>query len=213
MSKTEVSGQQWFTDHSSLFHIVNFLVQQALTKVRTGVVVEVVAVHGGGVGKAPTVDVKPVVKQADGSGKSSSHGTIYGIPCARNQGGGNAIINDPKVGDIGHIVVSDRDISSVKSNDGKESNPGSMRRHNLADGVYHAACMNAGTPDQYVQFTATGVRIADKNGWSAESGPDGWHFVGRITVEGDVIADGISLKDHIHGGTEPGGGTTGAPVG
>lgn len=28
---------------------------------------------------------------------------------------------------------------------------------------------------------------------------------------GDVVADGISLKTHVHGGVEPGAGTTGAP--
>ncbi len=31
------------------------------------------------------------------------------------------------------------------------------------------------------------------------------------TVSGDVVADGISLKSHVHGGVEPGGGTTGTP--
>lgn len=34
---------------------------------------------------------------------------------------------------------------------------------------------------------------------------------GNITVVGDVVADGISLKNHVHGGVVPGGGTTGAP--
>lgn len=205
-------GQQGAFDHASLFHIVNFLVQQALSEVRTAVPVKIVAVHGGGVGAAPTVDVQPLVKQMDGEGNASSHGTIYGIPCARNQGGGNAVINDPKAGDIGHLVVSDRDISSVKSNDGAESNPGSMRRHDLADGVYHAACMNAGTPDQYVQFTDTGVRIVDKNGNSATSGPSGWTFVGDIITDDDVIAGGISLKQHVHSGVTTGGSNTGEPV-
>lgn len=36
---------------------------------------------------------------------------------------------------------------------------------------------------------------------------------GNITLTGgDVTADGISLKTHVHGGVEPGGGTTGKPV-
>lgn len=30
-------------------------------------------------------------------------------------------------------------------------------------------------------------------------------------ISGDVIADGISLKNHVHGGVQPGTGTTGAP--
>lgn len=73
--------------------------------------------------------------------------------------------------------------------------------------------VNAGTPDQYVQFTETGVRIVDKNGWSATSGPSGWHFVGDIIVDGDVIADGISLKTHVHGGIVRGGAETDPPSG
>lgn len=32
-------------------------------------------------------------------------------------------------------------------------------------------------------------------------------------VNGDIIAEGVSLKQHTHGGTEPGGGSTGAPNG
>jgi hypothetical protein len=36
---------------------------------------------------------------------------------------------------------------------------------------------------------------------------------GNVTVTGgDVIADGVSLKTHTHGGVEPGGGTSGPPT-
>jgi phage baseplate assembly protein V len=34
---------------------------------------------------------------------------------------------------------------------------------------------------------------------------------GKLTASDDVIASGISLKNHRHGGTQPGGGQTGAP--
>lgn len=34
---------------------------------------------------------------------------------------------------------------------------------------------------------------------------------GDVHVTGDVIADGISLKTHTHGGVQPGGGSTGVP--
>lgn len=34
---------------------------------------------------------------------------------------------------------------------------------------------------------------------------------GTVTVAGDVIADGISLKAHTHGGVMPGAGSTGGP--
>jgi phage baseplate assembly protein V len=34
---------------------------------------------------------------------------------------------------------------------------------------------------------------------------------GDIVVTGDVVANGISLHDHVHGGVQSGGSTTGAP--
>ncbi|OCC25321.1 hypothetical protein MB02_01210 [Croceicoccus estronivorus] len=34
---------------------------------------------------------------------------------------------------------------------------------------------------------------------------------GNVIVQGDVIADGISLKDHVHQGVTPGSGQSGAP--
>ncbi|CCD29940.1 Putative phage-related baseplate assembly protein V [Candidatus Glomeribacter gigasporarum BEG34] len=44
------------------------------------------------------------------------------------------------------------------------------------------------------------------------SGGSGAEVEGSLRVRnGDVIADGISLKGHTHGGVEPGGGQTGAP--
>lgn len=36
---------------------------------------------------------------------------------------------------------------------------------------------------------------------------------GNITVNGDVIANGISLETHLHSGVVPGGSNTGQPVG
>lgn len=162
MSDASNFGQAGIADLLSQFHNMLFAIRQALSEVRTGVPVKVIAIHGGGVGKPPTIDVQPLVKQMDGVGNASSHGTIYGVPVARNQGGANAIINDPQVGDLGHMVVSDRDISSVKANSA-EANPGSYRRHDLSDGVYHAA-MLAVTPTQYIQFMADGVKMLDKNG-------------------------------------------------
>lgn len=35
---------------------------------------------------------------------------------------------------------------------------------------------------------------------------------GNVNVIGDVVADGVSLKNHVHGGVETGGGTTGKPA-
>lgn len=40
---------------------------------------------------------------------------------------------------------------------------------------------------------------------------DGATITGTLSATVDVTAAGISLVDHVHGGVEPGGGTTGAP--
>jgi|ERR1039458_1643607 hypothetical protein len=204
------AGQQGITDATSQFNVRAFQITQALGAARTMIPVKVIAIHGGGLGPAGTVDVMPLVKQMDGLSKTQSHATIYGLPYTRLQGGLNAIINDPIVGDIGTVVVADRDISSVKANSG-EANPGSFRRFSLSDGVYHGAILIKGTPNQYVMFTATGIKIADKNGNIIEMKSGCINVTtAEFRVNGKVIAgygtgDQVGLQSHTH--SDPQGGT------
>lgn len=202
-------GQRGITDSTDLYNAIKFLVQQELRETRTSVPVKIIAVHGGGVGAAPTVDVQPMVNQIDGQGNQTPHGIIYGLPCTRNQGGGNAVINDPLVGDVGHVVISDRDISALQSNEGAQSNPGSYRHHNLADGVYHGAMLNPADPTQAVQFTETGIKIFDKNGNIIEMKAGSIAITGNLTVTGAITAgfgtgDAVTLQGHTHPTTPPG---------
>lgn len=44
-------------------------------------------------------------------------------------------------------------------------------------------------------------------------GPINIVATGNVIVQGDVIADGISLKNHTHSGVMSGGGVSGPPVG
>ena len=227
MTDPGYKGQRGVWDANSDYNAQHFLIRQLLGETRTSVPVKVIAVHGGGVGAAPTVDVQVMVKQADGAGNASSHGIIYGIPTTRNQGGGGAIINDPVVGDFGHMVISDRDISSVKANAGAESNPGSFRRHDLADGVYHAAMLNAATPTNFIRFTpGGGFKIQDSFGNSITTGPAGITLTDchgniiamkagsiattttNLTSTGGIQAgvgggDSVTLQHHEHAGGPP----------
>lgn len=158
-------GQAGVTDANDEFNALRFLIKQLIAMVRTGIPVKVLAVHGGGVGPAPTVDVMPMVNQTDSQGNATPHGIIYGIPCMRNQGGGNAFINDPVVDDVGTMLVADRDISSLKANAGAQSNPGSGRRHNLSDGIYLGAILNAPAPTQYFHWVpGGGSKLLDSAG-------------------------------------------------
>jgi hypothetical protein len=144
------------------YNVLAFVIQQLLTKVNTCAVVQVVAcTNDGGVSPVGTVDVQPLVNQMTGARVAVPHGTIYKLPYSRIQGGTNAVIMDPKPGDIGIVVFSQRDISSVK-NSKVQANPGSFRMFNWADGLYVGGILN-GTPAQYVQFTDAGITLVSPN--------------------------------------------------
>lgn len=179
-------GQQDPNDTTNDFNATAFLVRQMISRLDTMKLVKVLAVTpgegDGDVKKAGTVDVQPLVSQIDGNGNATPHGTVYGIPWTRAQGGKNAVIVDPEVGDIGYVVISDRDISSVKES--QQVGPAPTRRqYNLADGVYAGGALNV-APEQYLIFTEKGFRIVSKDG-------------GQITADKDV---GITVKP---GGSMP----------
>lgn len=162
------AGQQDPFDSSSEFTVAAFIVRQIVSLLDTMKLVKVVAVHGGGLTARPgTVDVQLLVNQVDGAGNATPHGIVYGVPWLRVQGGTGAFVVDPVVGDVGYVVVSDRDISSVKSaaeNDkDPQVNPGSLRKYNVADGVYVGALFGK-APTQYVAIIEGGIKIADKSG-------------------------------------------------
>ncbi|WP_454144013.1 hypothetical protein [Methylocaldum sp. MU1018] len=66
------------------------------------------------------------------------------------------------------------------------------------------------TPDGNVTMTVAGTLTvnAPTTNWTGDI-----NVSGDITVTGgDVVADGISLKTHVHGGVQSGGSNTGQPV-
>jgi len=189
------AGQQSLSDNGSEFNALSFLVQQALGRVRTSVPVKVIAVHQGAGALAPagTVDVHPLVNMLDGQGNATPHGTIFGLTYFRLQGGTNAIIIDPVVGDIGIGIICDRDISAVKANKAV-ANPGSFRRFNLADGIYIGGVLNA-TPSQYWRFSDAGMEAVDKNANRIEMTTAGISINGILfnrtgQVQGDLPVTG-----------------------
>jgi hypothetical protein len=140
------------------FNVLSFIVQQAMAKVQTATLVRIVAVNNtGALEPVGLVDVEPLVNQIDRQGIPTEHATIFNVPYVRIQGGANAIIIDPEVGDIGMCVFASRDISKVKATKDR-ANPGSFRQYNFADGMYLGGLLN-GTPAQYIQFDATGIKI------------------------------------------------------
>jgi len=142
------------TEHNALA----FLVRQMLAELNTATLVQVKKVtNNGGVSAVGFVDVQPLVDQQDGFGNAVSHGQLYSLPYARIQGGVNAVILDPVVGDIGFAVFADKDISVVKSTK-KQASPGSARRFSMSDGLYLGGVLN-GVPTNYVQFSGNDINV------------------------------------------------------
>jgi hypothetical protein len=146
------------TSSATEYNALTFLIRQLLAKINTATLVQVKAVtNSGGVSPVGTVDVLPLVNQQDASGNAVPHGIIYGLPYSRLQGGANAIILDPQIGDIGIAVFANRDISAVKATKG-QNNPGSARQFSMSDGMYIGGVLN-GVPTNYVQFTGNTINI------------------------------------------------------
>jgi hypothetical protein len=170
-------GQQDAGSGANDFNAFVFAWKRLLGKIRTIDMVQVQSCsNAGGVSPVGVVSVQVLTNQMTGNRNAVPHGTIYNVPYMRLQGGANAIILDPQVGDLGVCGFCSRDISAVKS--GKAAaNPGSYRMFDWADGVYFGGFLN-GTPTQYIQFSATGVAIqapavpvSGKLGWNGATPP------------------------------------------
>lgn len=192
------AGQQTPTDSNSPFEVSEFIVKQLMAKLDVMKLGQITAVHGGAgaIDKAGTVDVQLLVSQLDGAGNATPQGIVYGIPWSRVQGGKNALICDPEIGDIGYISCADRDISNVKSAvaNGKSPkvNPGSYRIYSVSDGVWVGGCLNV-APEQYIVFTATGIRIVDKNGNSVAMTADGMTLTDSVGNVIGMASGGITI--------------------
>lgn len=135
-----------------------FIINGLIGKMQTVTLVKVVScTNSGGLSPVGFVDVVPMVNQIDAAGNPQPHSTIHNLPYMRVQGGTDAIIIDPKVGDIGLAAFASRDISKVKKTKA-QANPGSFRKYDYADGLYIGGFLN-GTPTQYIQFSSSGITI------------------------------------------------------
>jgi hypothetical protein len=204
------------------FNAMWFIAKQVLAGVWTATLAQVKSVtNAGEVKDTGTVSLQPLVNQVDGQGNATPHGAISNAIYFRYGGKDGAVICDPVVGDIGIMLSASSDISSVKANKA-QSNPGSSRKFNPADAIYLGAVLSA-APTQYITFTSTGIKIADKNGSAIElkqggifvtgnivvqgnlqlsgniQAEDGSTYTGTIKTTGDVIAgNNISLQNHHH---------------
>lgn len=152
------AGQARAAEGGDEYGALMFVIGQALARLSTATLVRVVSVtNNGGLSPVGFVDVQPLVNQLDGAGNAVPHAVLHQLPYFRLQGGTDAVILDPKEGDIGMAAFGSRDLSAVKASK-QQANPGSWRTHDMADGLYFGGLLN-GIPVQYVQFTAGGINV------------------------------------------------------
>lgn len=212
---SQVFGQQDPTTQASEYASLAFVIQQLLQKMQTVTLVRVMSVsNDGDVSPVGTVSVQPLVNQMSGDRQPTPHGTIFNVPYFRLQGGTNAVILDPQVGDIGLCAFASRDISAVKSSKGP-ANPGSFRQYDWADALYFGGLLN-GTPAQYVRFTEAGITVLSPTLVTIQAPTV--HVQGDLTVSGEVTAvgdvtgQGTSLHTHVHSAVKTGPDVSGPPV-
>ena len=206
-SNGAVKGNKRLTSGSSEFNAMEFLIRNTiLGLVNTAIPVIVTAVDAGGAGAATGyVTVKPLVCQVDGFGETLDPAELFRVPYARVQGGIAALVIDPVVGDVGLAVFAKSDCSNVAQMQSKPVQPGSFRKFSMSDGFYLGGFLNR-APSVYIEVKQDQSIVITASGGVTVNAP-------TVTVpSGDVIASGISLVHHVHGGVQSGGSDTGQPV-
>jgi len=158
-----VQGQQNPGTLGSEYNVWAFVIGQLIAKMQTVTLVKVIScTNAGGLSPVGRVVVQPMVFQVSPLG-IEPHGEISDVPYQRLQGGTDAVILDPKPGDIGICLFASRDIANIKADPqgavaAGGATPGSAGQFDWADGLYLGGVLN-GTPVQYVRFSAAGVGI------------------------------------------------------
>lgn len=193
--------------NASGFNINNFgggaefknIVQNLMSLINTGELVEVTGVSVSGVAPVGFVSVRPLTLRTDADNNNIEQSEIHGVPYFRLQGGTNAIICDPAVGDIGFCGFCSRDISLVKRIRAMAAT-NVYRVSDISDAVFFGG-WSAKTPTQYIMFKGSGIdikSIGDVNINGLIIKPDGT----LVTKDGDIV------DKHDHGGVQSGGSNT-----
>ena len=215
-------GLKDYTTGQSEYNAITFVVQQILNQVQTTTLVKVMGVtNNGDVSPVGFVDVQPMVNLMTADRVGIEHKTIFGVPYLRLQGGRNAIIIDPQVGDIGICCFASRDISAVIKSK-KPNNAGSFRKFDWADGLYMGGMLN-GTPNQFMRFSAEGIEITSPTAVVINAPSVKLKGATKVEIEAPIIdlkgqvtqtvgtfsIGGVTFNDHVHDDAH--GGTTGLP--
>jgi len=135
-------------------------VSDIMSTLNTGELVEVTAVDATADSPVGFVSVKILTLRTNADNQNVQLGEIHNVPYFRLQGGANAIIIDPKKGDIGFCGFCSRDTTIVKRI--RAMAPQSViRQSDVSDAVYFGG-WSSKAPEQYVWFDGDDVKIKAK---------------------------------------------------
>lgn len=148
-----------FTPEQSVSGAMNqeAIITRLIGRTFTHTVVKVIEVYPGGTGENGFVDVVNLVQQLDGNNEGIPNQPIYRLPYFRLQGGANAVVIDPRKGDLGLAAFAMRDITRVKA-EKAETAPPSRRQYDQSDGLYIGGFLN-GAPRQWIEFLDDGINV------------------------------------------------------
>lgn len=183
------------------------------SELNTGEVVEITEVYSNDNGPVGFVSVKPMLYRIGADNNNLELGEIHNVPYYRIQGGKNAVICDPQVGDIGFCVFATRDTSLLKRTRSRVG-PNGKRICDQSD-AFLTMTWSKEEAEQYIWFKGDEVHIK-ANSKIVLDAPE-VSITGKLTVSGiiesltDIITKGISLFTHKHGGVQRGSSDTDGP--
>lgn len=134
-----------------------YILSRLIGKAYTATLVKVNEVQEGSTGPVGFLSATDLIQQMDGNNEGIPNVPMRNLPYFRLQGGANAVVIDPRPGDIGLAVFAQRDISETKRSRA-EGPPPSLRSHDVSDGLYIGGLLN-GAPSQWIHFLDSGVHI------------------------------------------------------
>lgn len=189
------------------------IISGALSAISSGELVQVIEVNTSGLAPVGFVSVRPLVYKIDGDNQNVERAVIHNVPYFRLQGGTNAIVCDPQVGDIGFCGICSRDISLAKRV--RSYAPPNMKRMcDISDAVFFGG-WSAQAPQQYVYFDGSEIKIKANAKVTIDApltATTGNLAVnGTINSTGNITGNGISFNTHTHSGVQTGPSNTGGP--
>lgn len=144
-------GFQKDTSGSNDFNALQFMIKNALTKLKTFKIVKVLSFDG------EKVDCDIMVDLLNGFGDGVDAGKLYNVPVLRLQAGNHGFICDPVAGDIGVVAFCDRDSTTVLKTR-KKSLPNSFSIMNGASPIYLGLSLLT-QPDIYIKLKDSEIEV------------------------------------------------------